>query len=114
VSISRGDIYWADLGEAFGHAPAKYRPILTLQVDKITQTAIGTIVGSAITSNVGADEYPGSVFIPQEASGLPRDSVVRVTELVTLDKWQLGEYVGHLPAEYMLEVDKALRNVLGL
>jgi mRNA interferase MazF len=114
VSVSRGDIYWADLGEPEGHAPAKVRPFLVVQVDEITSTAIGTVIGSAITSNLKAQGHRGAVFLPKEASGLPRDSVVKLTELVTVDKWQLEDYVGHLPAEYILQVENALRDVLGL
>jgi mRNA interferase MazF len=114
VSINRGDIYWVDLGETENHAPAKFRPLLIVQVDKITQTAIGTVIGSALTTRIEAGKFPGAVFVPHEVSGLSKDSVVKLTELLTVDKWQLGEYAGHLSSEYMLQIDNALREVLGL
>jgi mRNA interferase MazF len=57
---------------------------------------------------------PGNVFVPAAASGLPRDSVVNVTALVTLDKTDLDPETGHLPASLMDDVDRGLRRVLGL
>jgi mRNA interferase MazF len=57
---------------------------------------------------------PGNVFLPAAASGLPRDSVVNVTTLVTLDKTGLDSQAGHLPASLMEDVDRGLRRVLGL
>jgi len=114
VSINRGDIYWIDFGPVENKAPAKLRPLLIIQVDEISNTAIGTVIGGAITSNLNAQNYRGAVFIPKEVTGLPRDSVVRLTELMTVDKWQLEEFVSHLPYEYMIKVENALREVLGL
>ncbi|MDR1013532.1 MAG: type II toxin-antitoxin system PemK/MazF family toxin [Coriobacteriales bacterium] len=113
ASASRGDIYWVDFGPVESRAPAKLRPLLIVQVDEISHTAIGTVVGGALTSNLDARTHR-AVFVPKEASGLSRDSVVRLTELMTIDKWQLEEYIGHLPTEYMIQVENALREVLGL
>ena len=114
VSVTRGDIYWVDFGPVENRAPAKLRPLLIVQVDEISRTAIGTVVGGAVTSNLDAKKHRGAVFIPKEVSGLPKDSVVRLTELMTVDKWQLEEFIGHLPSEYMIKVENALREVLGL
>jgi mRNA interferase MazF len=57
---------------------------------------------------------PGNVFLPAAVSGLPKDSVINVTAVVTLDKTDLEEPVGHAPAAVMDEVDRGLRRVLGL
>ena len=57
---------------------------------------------------------PGNVFLPAATSGLPKDSVVNVTALVTLNKTDLGAVAGQLPAALMSEVDRGLRRVLGL
>jgi mRNA interferase MazF len=103
-----------DFGPIENRAPAKLRPLLIVQVDDISNTAIGTVVGGAFTSNLDAQKHRGAVFVPKEASGLSKDSVVRLTELMTIDKWQLEEYIGHLPPEYMIQVESALREVLGL
>ena len=67
-----------------------------------------------ITSNTGLAAMPGNVFVPATASGLPKDSVVNVTALVTLDKADLDDAVGQLPPALMNDVDRGLRRVLGL
>jgi mRNA interferase MazF len=65
-----------------------------------------TTVAAVITSNTGLAVMPGNVFLPAAASGLPRDSVVNVTALVTLDKTDLDSQAGHLPASLMEDVDR--------
>lgn len=67
-----------------------------------------------ITSNTALAAMPGNVFLPAADSGLPRDSVVDVTALVTLDKAALDEETGRLDAEVMADVDRGLRRVLHL
>ncbi len=67
-----------------------------------------------ITSNTALATMPGNVFLPAVATGLPRESVVNVTVLVTLNKADLTERVGDVPASLMREVDRGLRRVLDL
>jgi mRNA interferase MazF len=110
----RGSICWADLGEPRGSRPAKRRPVLVIQSDPFNASRLSTAVAAVITSNTGLAAMPGNVFIPAIASGLPRDSVVNVTALVTLDKSDLELETGHLPASLMDDVDRGLRRVLGL
>jgi mRNA interferase MazF len=114
VNISRGDIYWVDFGQIISSAPAKVRPFLILQVNQISNTGIKTVIGCAITSNLSAANFKGAVFLALEDSGLPKDSVARLTELATFDKRQLDEYVGQISDETMRLIDDALRDVLGL
>ena len=111
---SRGSICWADLGEARGSRPAKRRPVLVIQSDPFNTSQLSTIIAAVITSNTALAAVPGNVFLPSAVSGLPRDSVVNVTAVVTLDKTDLDEPAGHLPASLMNEVDRGLRRVLGL
>lgn len=112
--IQRGDVCWADLGEPHGSKPAKRRPVLVIQADPYNTSRLNTALAAVITSNTGLAAMPGNVFVPAIASGLPRDSVVNVTALVTLDKAGLDPAVGQLPASLMHEVDRGLRRVLGL
>jgi mRNA interferase MazF len=114
VVIARGSICWADLGEVHGSKPAKRRPVLVIQSDPFNVSRLSTTVAAVITSNTGLAAMPGNVFLPAAASGLPRDSVVNVTALVTLDKTDLDSQAGHLPASLMEDVDRGLRRVLGL
>ena len=112
--IERGDICWADLGEPRGSKPAKRRPVLVVQANPYNTSRLNTILAIVISSNTGLAAMPGNVFVPSIASGLPKDSVVNVTALVTLDKTDLDPAVGQLPASVMHEVDRGLRRVLGL
>jgi len=110
----RGGICWADLGEARGSKPAKRRPVLVVQSGPFNTSRLNTTIVAVITSNTALAAIPGNVFLPAAVSGLPKDSVINVTALVTLDKTDLEEPVGHTPASLMDEVDRGLRRVLGL
>jgi len=112
--IRRGGIHWADLGDIVGSRPAKRRPVLVVQSDPYSASALSTVIAVAVTSNTALAAMPGNVFLPASATGLPRDSVANVTALVTLDKDDLSDEVGRLPAYLRAEVDQGLRRVLGL
>lgn len=112
--ISRADIYWADLGTPSGSRPAKRRPVLVIQSDPYNASRLATVVAAVITSNTALATMPGNVFLPATATGLPRESVVNVTALVTLNKADLTDRVGDVPPSLMREVDRGLRRVLNL
>jgi mRNA interferase MazF len=107
-------ICWADLGEPAGSRPAERRPVLVIQADPYNSSKLATVVAAVITSNTGLAAMPGNVFLPAAAVGLPRDSVVNVTALVTLDKKDLGKQAGVAPDAFMREVSVGLRRLLGL
>ena len=112
--IARGGIYWVDLGEAKGSRPAKRRPVLVVQSMPYNASQLATVVGAVITSNTALAAMPGNVFLPATTAGLPKDCVVNVTALVTLDKSDLQSEAGHLPASLMNEVERGPRSVLSL
>ena len=112
--IERGEIYWADLGTPSGSRPAKRRPVLVVQSDPYNDSRLATVVAVVITSNTALAAMPGNVFLPSTASGLPRDSVVNVTAMVTLNKTDLADRISHLPQNLMSEIDRGLRRVLDL
>jgi mRNA interferase MazF len=112
--INRGEIHWADLGTPAGSRPAKRRPILVVQSDPYNDSRLATVVAVVITSNTALAAMPGNVFLPATATGLPRDSVVNVTALVTLNKADLTDRVSGLSLDLMNEVDRGLRRVLAL
>ena len=112
--IGRGEIHWADLGAASGSRPAKRRPVLVVQSDPYTRSRLATVLAAVITSNTALATMPGNVFLPAAATELPRDSVVNVTALVTLNKTDLTDRVGELPLSLMQEVDRGLRRALAL
>jgi mRNA interferase MazF len=111
---TRGSICWADLGEAHGSRPAKRRPVLVIQSDPFNTSRLNTIIAAVITSNTALAAMPGNVFLPAAVSGLPMDSVVNVSALVTLNKTDLNEPTGQLPGSLMNDANRGLRRVLGL
>ena len=112
--IERAGIYWADLGPAQGSRPAKRRPVLVIQSDGLNASRLATVLAGVITSDTDLAVMPGNTFLPSAATGLPRDSVVDVTSLVTLDKSDLREWAGQVPMSLMREVDQGLRLALDL
>jgi mRNA interferase MazF len=114
VVIARGDICWVDLGPIVDRVPAKRRPVLVVQSDHYTRSRLSTVIVAAITSTTERAGIPGNVFVPEAASGLPKDSVVIATEVVTLDRDRVGDPVGTLPPTLMRDVDAGLRRALSL
>jgi len=112
--IERGEIHWADLGTPSGSRPAKRRPVLVVQSDPYNGSRLATVVAVVITSNTGLAAMPGIVFLPATATGLPRDSVVNITAVVTLNKTELTDRVGRISLALMNQVDRGLRRALGL
>ncbi|MDQ6838683.1 MAG: type II toxin-antitoxin system PemK/MazF family toxin [Actinomycetota bacterium] len=112
--IERGSIYWADLGVPVGSRPAKRRPVLVISADTYNRSRLTTILVAVITSNTSLAAMPGNVFMPGTATGLPRESVVNMTALITLNKSDLTDHVGNAPLALMNEVRRGLRHVLDL
>jgi len=112
--IERGEIHWADLGVASGSRPARRRPVLVVQSDPYNASRLATVMAVVITSNTALAAMPGNVFLPATATGLPRDSVVNITALVTLNKTDLTDRVGRLSLTLMHEVNRGLRRALDL
>lgn len=110
----RGGVYWADLGAAIGSRPAKRRPVLVVQANGYNASRLATVLVAVITSNTALAAMPGNVFLPAAATGLPRDSVVNVTAVVTLNKTDLTDHVGQVHDSVLTEVDRGLRRVLDL
>lgn len=112
--IERGSVYWADLGPAIGSRPAKRRPVLVVQANSYNASRLATVLVTVITSNTALATMPGNTFLPAAATGLPRDSVAKVTAVVTLNKADLTDPVGHVPDSLLYEVDRGLRRILEL
>jgi len=112
--IERGGIYWADLGAPSGSRPAKRRPVMVISAETYNNSRLATVLAVLITSNTDLATMPGNLFMPAAASGLPRDSVVNVTAVVTLNKTDLSEQAGQAPLVLLREIHRGLRHVLDL
>jgi len=112
--IERGGLHWVDLGDPAGSRPGKRRPVLVVQDNAYNASRLATVIAVTVTSNTSLAALPGNVFLPATSTGLPEDSVVNVTALVTVDKDDLGEPAGAVPGYPLEEVDRGLRRVLDL
>lgn len=112
--MTRGEIWWADLPDPRGSEPGFRRPVLVIQSNPFNRSRIQTVIVAVITSNLRLAEAPGNVLLPARISGLPRDSVVNVSQVLTLDRSFLTEEVSKLPNRFLAEVDAGLRLVLEL
>ena len=112
--MQRGEIWWADLPAPAGSGPGYRRPVLVLQSDPFNQSRIQTVIVAVITKNLSLAEAPGNVLLGTRASHLPVDSVVNLSQLVTIDRILLTEYVSTLTSRKLKQVEAGLRLVLGL
>ena len=96
--IRQGEVYWIDFGAAVGSAPAERHPCVVVQNDLFNRSRIMTTVVCLITSNLTRAEAPGNVLLERGEGDLKRPSVVNVSQVVTVDKSELSERVGRLPA----------------
>lgn len=112
--MNRGEVWWAELPEPAGSEPGFRRPVLVVQSDEFNSSRIGTTVAAAITSNLALAAAPGNVGLPRRDTGLPRDSVVNVSQLTTLDKTFLTARVGRITDVLLRQVEDGMRLVLDL
>jgi mRNA interferase MazF len=98
VVVSQGDVFWASLPEATGSGLGFRRPVAVVQGDAFNASRLATVVVVPLTSNVRWASAPGNVALPSARTGLPRDSVANVSQIVAIDRALLAERVGHLSA----------------
>lgn len=94
--IAQGEVWWADMPEPSGSEPGFRRPVVVVQGDAFNRSRIGTVVCVPLTSTLRWAEAPGSVLLETRGTGLPKDSVANVSQIVTLDKGWLTERAGKL------------------
>ena len=110
--IQRGDIYYADLRPVVGSEQGGVRPVLIIQND-IGNKYSPTIIAAAITSQLNKAKLPTHINLPAEEYGLPKNSVVLLEQIRTLDKRRLKDKIGELPVGVMDRVNEALMISLG-
>jgi mRNA interferase MazF len=112
--IYRGEIWWADLPQPVGSEPGYRRPVLIIQEDMFTNSNIQTVIVAIITSNLALEAAPGNVLLPKKSTDLLKDSVVNVSQVITIDKSFLSERIGSLNDDLQSQVDDGLRTILYL
>ena len=111
--IAQGEVWWADLGRPAGSEPGFRRPVVVVQADAFNRSSLSTVVCVSLTSNLRWAEAPGNVRLPARATGLPKDSVANVSQLVTVDRDALSERTGALSASSLELVLAGIDVVLG-
>jgi len=112
--MKRGEVWWADLADPVGSAPGYRRPVLVIQSKPFNESRIATVIVAVITTNLALGEAPGNVRLSKSESGLPKPSVVNVSQVITIDKSILTEKVKSLPGAVVQRVDEGLRLALAL
>lgn len=112
--ISRGSIWWTDLGSPVGSGPGYRRPVLVIQSDEFNKSKINTVIVAVITSNLRLAKAPGNVLIKKEESGLEKDSVINMSQIITIDKEMLTELVGTVGKRYLKKIENGIKLVLSL
>jgi mRNA interferase MazF len=107
--IEKGQIYWVDFGAAREHEPAYRRPAVVVQSDRFNRSAIGSVMMAPITSNLALAKAPGNVLLSARTSGLPRDSVVVVSQTVAIDKRRLEQLIAAVDANTLFLIDNGIR-----
>ncbi len=112
MTVKRGELYYADLSPVVGSEQGGIRPVLVLQND-VGNKFSPTVIAAATTSKTGKTKLPTHIEIASRDYCLPRDSIVLLEQIRTIDKSRLKEKIGELPAEVMTRVDNALLISLG-
>lgn len=112
--VRRGDIWWCNLPSPRGSEPGYRRPVVVVQCDALNKSRLRTVLAVIVTSNLALAKLPGNVRLTRKQSGLPRESVVNVTQLITIDRDHLTERNGNLPHAVMERIDAGLRLALSL
>jgi mRNA interferase MazF len=113
VVIAQGDVCWADLPDPVGSGPGFRRPVLVVQGDAFNRSKVATVVCVPLTSNLEWAEAPGNVELPAKSTGLSKDSVANVSQVVSLARDILTERVGRVSKKQLELVFAGLDLVLG-
>ena len=111
--ISQGDVCWAELPAPAGSGPGFRRPVVVVQGDALNRSRVATVVCVPLTSNLRWAEAPGNVRLAARMTGLPRDSVANVSQIIALDRMLLEERVGRVSRAKLELVLSGVDVVLG-
>jgi mRNA interferase MazF len=102
--INQGDIYWIELEEPKGSEPGYSHPHVVIQNNVFNASKINTVIVCVLTSNLKRAQAPGNVLLEKGEGNLPKQSVVLVSQIFTVDKSQLGEFIGTLSEQRVKQI----------
>lgn len=109
MEINQGDIFWFDAGEPRGSSPAYSRPVVVIQNDVFNRSPINTVVACALTTNLRRAKAPGNVLLNEDEADLPKQSVVVISQILTIDKSELIDKIGTLSKERVTEILEGIK-----
>jgi len=112
--MDRGEVWWAELPDPVASEPGFRRPVVIVSSDAFNRSRIRTVLAVVLTSNLRLSDAPGNVLLAATESGLPKDSVANVSQVVTLDKGFLSGRCSRIPPRVMKAIDDGLRLALSL
>ncbi|HXV42720.1 MAG TPA: type II toxin-antitoxin system PemK/MazF family toxin [Anaerolineae bacterium] len=107
--INQGDIFWVELDDPIGSEPGYRHPHVVIQNNVFNRSRLNTVVVCALTSNLKRGSAPGNVLLEPKEANLPKQSVVVISQLFTVDKTQLGEHIGTLSNTRVRQILDGLR-----
>ena len=110
--INQGDIYWIELDEPEGSEPGYKHPHIIVQNNLFNRSKINTVLVCPLTTNLKRAGAPGNVLLDKIESNLPKQSVVNVSQVFTVDRTQLGEYVGTVSSKRLAEIINGIKLIL--
>lgn len=110
--VNQGDIHWIHLRPPIGSEPGYRHPCVVVQNDLYNHSRIQTVVVCMLTSNVRRSSFPGNVLLAPGEGNLDRQSVVNVTQIVTVDRAQLGDYIGSLSPKRVRQILDGIQSML--
>lgn len=106
--MTRGDVYMLDFGISLGSEPGMRRPVIIIQADKDNLNGLNTKVVIPLTSNKVNAELKGNVFLPKKETGLSKDSVALIHQIVVVDKIRLEEKISKLPKNLLQKIESEI------
>lgn len=113
MGIAQGDTWWADLPEPVGSGPGLRHPVVIVQGDRFNRSRIATVVCVVLTSSQSWASAPGNVLLPKQVTGLARDSVANVSQIMTIDRRLLSERTGRVSGDQFDLILAGIDLVLG-
>jgi mRNA interferase MazF len=113
VVAAQGDVIWAEIPVPSGSEAGFRRPIVVVQGDAFNRSAIATVVCVPLTSNLRWADAPGNVLLPRKSTGLAKDSVANVSQILSIDRQFLGRRVGTLSRAQLQLIVAGIDIVLG-
>ncbi len=109
MEINQGDIFWFDAGEPRGSSPAYSRPVAVIQNNVFNRSPLGTILACALTTNLRRAKAPGNVLLNEDEADLNKQSVVVVSQVLTIDKSELIDKIGSLSKQRINEILEGIK-----